>query len=236
MIQYLLPILAVIIGFFVVYFLQPSNQQNIKILLSFSGGFLLAITIFNLIPEVFGMDTHGHVHDHLNENNPKRIGLFVIGGILFQIFLEYFSKGAEHGHVHIHGNQRLFPWSLFVSLFIHAVLEGFPVHKTHGMLTGIIIHKIPVAIILATFLLKSELPKLHSLLFMLLFALATPLGTFIAGNFQAASSYYNEISAVVIGIFLHISTTILFESSEGHRYNITKLLAIIGAITIAYFI
>ena len=71
---------------------------------------------------------------------------------------------------------------------------------------------------------------------MLLFALATPLGTFIAGNFQAASSYYNEISAVVIGIFLHISTTILFESSEGHRYNITKLFAIIGAITIAYFI
>lgn len=232
MIQYLLPILAVSIGFVLVYFLKPSNQQNIKILLSFSGGFLLAITIFNLIPEVFGMGTHEHIH----EENHKQIGLFVIGGILFQIFLEYFSKGAEHGHVHVHGKQTQFPWLLFTSLFIHALLEGFPVHKTHGMLTGIIIHKIPVAIILATFLLKSELPKLYSLIFMLLFAFATPIGTFIAANFEIASEYYKQISAVVIGIFLHISTTILFESSEGHRYNLAKLAAIIGAITIAYFI
>ena len=231
--QYLLPILAVVIGLAIVYFLKPDNQKSIKILLSFSGGFLLAITIFNLIPEVFGMDNHDHLHDH---GNNKKIGLFVIGGILFQIFLEYFSKGAEHGHVHIHDNKKQFPWLLFISLFLHAFLEGFPVHKTHGMLAGIIIHKIPVAIILATFLLKSNLPKLYTFLFMGLFALATPIGTFIASNFEMATLYYKEISAIVIGIFLHISTTILFESSEGHRYNIAKLLAIIGAITIAYFI
>ena len=236
MIQYLLPVLAVSIGFIIVYFLKPSNQQNIKILLSFSGGFLLAITIFNLIPDVFGMINHEHIHDDLDASNTKRIGLFVIGGILFQIFLEYFSKGAEHGHMHSQNKETEFPWLLFSSLFIHAILEGFPVHKTHGLLTGIIIHKIPVAIILATFLLKSELSKVNSLIFMLLFAFATPLGTFISANFEIASEYYNEISAIVIGIFLHISTTILFESSEGHKYNIAKLLAIIGAITIAYFI
>ncbi len=230
--QYILPILAVVIGLIVVYFLKLSNQKSIKILLSFSGGFLLAITIFNLIPEVFGMHDHDHSHSH----ESKKIGLFVIGGILFQIFLEYFSKGAEHGHVHANSNKEQFPWLLFTSLFIHAFLEGFPVHKTHGMLAGIIIHKIPVAIILATFLLKSNLPKIYTFIFMGLFSLATPIGTFIASNFEIATLYYHEISAIVIGIFLHISTTILFESSEGHRYNIAKLIAIIGAITIAYFI
>jgi hypothetical protein len=41
---------------------------------------------------------------------------------------------------------------------------------------------------------------------------------------------------MVIGVFLHISTTILFESSEGHKFNLNKILAIIVAITIAYFI
>ena len=233
MISYLLPILAVIIGLVIVYFLKPNNQKSIKILLSFSGGFLLATTVFNLIPEVFGMESHSHGHDH---HNSKQIGLFVVGGILFQIFLEYFSKGAEHGHVHSHNDHEKFPWLLFISLFLHAFLEGFPVHKTHGMLAGIIIHKIPVAIVLATFLFKSKLPKLYVLLFMGLFALATPMGTFIAGNFEIATLYYRQISAIVIGIFLHISTTILFESSEGHRYNIAKLAAIIGAVTIAYFI
>jgi hypothetical protein len=44
------------------------------------------------------------------------------------------------------------------------------------------------------------------------------------------------MSALVIGIFLHVSTTILFESSEGHRFDITKLLAIVSAILLAYTI
>jgi hypothetical protein len=32
--------------------------------------------------------------------------------------------------------------------------------------------------------------------------------------------------AVVIGIFMHISTTILFETSDVHRFNYAKLGAI----------
>jgi hypothetical protein len=39
--------------------------------------------------------------------------------------------------------------------------------------------------------------------------------------------------AMVIGIFLHISTTILFESSDGHNFSTQKILAIIvGAIIV----
>ena len=227
--QYIYPVLAVLLGFALVYFFKPKNQQNIKILLSFSGGFLLAITVFNLLPEIFE-------HSHELNHSHKRTGLFIIIGILFQIFLEYFSKGAEHGHVHIHGNQKQFPWALFISLFTHAVLEGFPVSHTHGLLTGIIIHKIPVAIILSTFLLRSELPKSSVLFFITLFAFATPIGSLIADHFTVATNYVNEITAVVVGIFLHISTTILFESSEGHRFNITKMCGVLIAIAIAYFI
>jgi len=38
---------------------------------------------------------------------------------------------------------------------------------------------------------------------------------------------------MVVGIFLHISTTILFESSDGHKFSIQKILAIIvGAIIV----
>jgi uncharacterized membrane protein YadS len=33
--------------------------------------------------------------------------------------------------------------------------------------------------------------------------------------------------ATVIGIFLHISTTILFESNVDHRFNFYKMIAII---------
>ena len=45
-----------------------------------------------------------------------------------------------------------------------------------------------------------------------------------------------SINAVVIGIFLHISTTILFEAGEGHKFNLSKLTAICIGVLIAYFI
>jgi hypothetical protein len=64
----------------------------------------------------------------------------------------------------------------------------------------------------------------------------TPLGTYLSENFTFFTTYFYEISAIVIGIFLHISTTILFESNEGHKFNIVKLSTIVLAVIIAYFI
>jgi len=36
-------------------------------------------------------------------------------------------------------------------------------------------------------------------------------------------------------VFLHVSTTILFESSKNHQFNISKMTAVVVAILIAYF-
>ncbi|MFD2824723.1 ZIP family metal transporter [Lacinutrix iliipiscaria] len=219
----ILPILSVLLGFLIVVILKPSQRKNLKLLLAFSGAFLLSITVFSFLPEVY-------------QSKNKSIGLFIMIGILLQIILEFFSKGAEHGHVHIDKSSSIFPWLLFVSLSIHSVLEGIPMHTHENLIYGIIIHKLPVAIILSTYFLASELPKIKIAFFLILFALMTPLGVILSQEFGFIEEYYFEISALVIGIFLHISTTILFESSEGHKFNITKLLIITSAIAIAYFI
>lgn len=223
MLYYLLPILAVVLGFAFVAIVKPTRKKNLKLLLAFSGAFLLSITVFHLIPEVFVSGT-------------KQIGLFIMIGILLQIILEFFSKGAEHGHVHLDTASNAFPWLLFISLSIHAVLEGFPLYDDQKLLYAIIIHKIPIAIILASFFYASELPKTKILIFLVFFALMTPLGSYLSGNIPELNEYYPQITAVVIGIFLHVSTTILFESNEGHTFNLRKLLIIITAIVIAYFI
>ena len=223
--NYFLPIAAVIIGFFVVYWFKPANQKNLKLLLAFSGAFLLAITVFNLLPEVF--------EDHEHHSN---IGIWIMLGILLQSVLEYFSKGAEHGHVHIKKERTTLPFLLFISLGIHALLEGFPIHHTEGLLVGIIVHKIPIAMILSTFLLQTKIKKWQVALFLLLFAFLTPLGSFIAANVTSISTYYKEITALVVGIFLHVSTTILFESNEGHKFNLTKFAIVLLAIGTAYFL
>jgi hypothetical protein len=47
------------------------------------------------------------------------------------------------------------------------------------------------------------------------------------GAHTGLASPTRELLAVVIGIFMHISTTILFEASDLHRFNVAKLGAII---------
>jgi zinc transporter ZupT len=194
-----------------------------EVFLAFSGAFLLSITVFELLPHVFEVPS-------------KRIGVYIMLGILLQIFLEFFSKGAEHGHVHLHAEHKHFPWILFISLGIHAFMEGFPISQQNNLLLAIIIHKIPVAIILSFFFITAGYRKSTTLLFLFFFALLTPLGSYLANNYKSIHQYETELTALVIGIFLHVSTTILFESSKNHKFNLRKMTAVIIAVLMAYFI
>ena len=221
--NYLLPLLSVIIGYIVALIIRPKNKNNLKLLLAFSGSFLLSLTVMHLLPDIY-------------ESENQNIGLFIMLGILFQIILEFFSKGAEHGHVHGQETMTQIPWLLFISLCIHAFLEGFPVSHHHDLAIGIAIHHFPIAIILTTFFLGAQLNKLVLFIFMLSFAIMTPLGTLISDSFPVLNQYYTEITAVVIGILFHISSTIIFESSEGHKFNIAKISMIIFGIGLAYFL
>ena len=224
MLQYTLPILAVAIG--IVVAIATNNKRNFlsKILLSFSGSFLLALTLFDLLPEVY---------EHLET---KQTGVFIMMGILLQIVLEFFSKGAEHGHIHIHHDEKKFPWLLFLSLCIHSFLEGFPIHQHNDMVYGVVVHKIPIAMLITIYLLRSSFSMSKIVLFLGIFAFMTPLGTLVSDQVELASQYIYFINAIVIGIFFHISTTILFESSEGHKFNVSKLTSIILGFIIAYLI
>ena len=221
--NYLLPLLSVLIGYLIALLLKPKAKQNLKLLLAFSGSFLLSLTVMHLLPDVY-------------ESENKSVGIFIMVGILFQIILEFFSQGAEHGHVHGHDKMTQMPWLLFISLCIHALLEGFPVGRHHDLAYGIAIHHLPIAIILTTFFLNAQLNKTVLFFFMLTFAVMTPLGTLVSDSFPILNEYYTQITAVVIGILFHISSTIIFESSEGHKFNIAKVSMIILGIVLASFL
>ena len=221
--NYLLPLLSVLLGYVIALFLKPKNKTNLKLLLAFSGSFLLSITVMHLLPEVY--EEHNH-----------QIGIFIMLGILFQIILEFFSKGAEHGHVHGHSKMHQIPWLLFISLCIHALLEGFPVGHNHDLALGIAVHHLPIAVILTTFFINAELDKKAIFFFMIVFAVMTPLGTVVSEYIPVLNQYYTEITAVVIGILFHISSTIIFESSGGHKFNVAKVSMIILGILLASFL
>lgn len=219
---YFLPLFAVLLGYLISLFLKPSSQSGFQLFLSFSGAFLLSVTVFELFPRVY-------------QHEGKLVGVFIMLGLLLQIILEFLSKGAEHGHIHLDENKSSFPLILLVSLCIHSLLEGFPLGESDHLLHGVVIHKIPIAAILSTFLIKSKIKKYQVLIFLMIFALMTPLGSFLQLHIDYLRQYEIYFSAVVIGIFLHISTTILFEASKNHSFNASKLLVIILGIVIAYF-
>ncbi len=224
--MYALLFVSVIISGLSVLFINISNK-SLKLLLSFSGSFLFAVSVLHLIPEIY-------------QNGTPNIGVFILIGFFTQILLEFFSEGIEHGHIHIHKHdhkKHAFPYAMMIGLSVHSFLEGMPLADMNteahrSLLMGILLHNIPIAVALMTMLLQSHISKQGAIMWLLIFALITPLGTFtshaiganIIGNF---SMYFDRIMAVVVGIFLHISTTILFESSENHRFNLLKFLVIL---------
>ena len=215
-----------------VHFLQANNKaQFIKLALAFSGGFLLAVVFEHLLPELYAGET-------------ANIGIYILIGFLIQLIMEYFSGGIEHGHIHVHKGQSM-PWALFISLSIHSIIEGIPLgndvdhlHHLHNhdhklsLFWGIVFHQIPVAIALMTLLLSTSLKRGMAWLVLLLFGIMTPLGLLIGLKVPIEQTGISVpvVLGVVIGMFLHISTTIIFETSENHKFNLLKLSSVIAGI------
>jgi len=205
------------------------NSKTLKLILSFSGAYLFAITVLHLIPEVY-------------EGSSASIGVYVLAGFLIQIFLEFFSEGIEHGHIHLHNHkERAFPVTMMFALSLHSFLEGMPLagpwnETRQSLLFGITLHNIPIAIALMSMLMQSHISGTKAFAWLIVFALMTPLGTFfnsLLGETISTEEFSKKIMGVVIGIFLHISTTILFESSEHHRFHFIKLAVILAGMGLA---
>ena len=200
------------------WFLAGKNLS--KFLLTFSGAYFLGIAVLEIFPTVY------EIHSHT-------VGLYVLGGLFFQMILESLSKGAEHGHVHIKQKQN-FPLSIFAGLFLHSFFEGMPIMHQHSysLLWAIFVHNIPVSMVLygAISHLNISLPKKG--LFMIAFALAGPLGLLLGDTILA--EYHREATAFVAGIFIHIATVILFESTDSHKFKAQKVLTVLLGFVIAY--
>ena len=196
------------------------KKNSLKLFLSFSGGFLLTIIFTHILPETYSV-------------NFEKSGYFILIGFLIQLCLEYFSGGAEHGHMHSN-NSGGFPIAIFISLMVHSFLEAIPlVHDGHthieDLYWGVIVHKLPIAVVLMSIFRSSNLPTVTSWIFLTVFALSGPIGMFMGGLIgEAQEAYLSYLLLIAVGMFLHISTTIIFESSEGHKLNLYKFLAILG--------
>src|SRR5215217_3940482 len=211
-----------------IFLVRSDKSQLLKLILSFSGAYLFAITVLHLIPDAYSGSEH------------EEIGIFILIGFLLQIFLEQFSEGVEHGHIHKHHHTHVFPYGIMISLCLHAFLEGMPLAKDqhNALIFGISLHHIPAAFALASILMQNHFSKRNIIVYISIFALMAPLGLYVSyglsnGTIGGVEDYFNKIMGIVIGIFLHISTTILFESSVDHKVTKRKMIAVLCGIAIA---
>jgi len=203
------------------------KPRNLKLMTAFTGSYLMGLTCLHLLPEVF---------IHASREHPEsswQIGAFILAGFFVQIVLENFSRGLEHGHSH--APRGPLPYSMLAGLCLHAFLEATPLgscahdhghaHNNSLLLAAIAIHKYPVAIVLLAMLLQSGISRRRTFVLLGIFTAMAPLGA-LAGSLSVLANHHDWLLAMVIGIFMHVATTILFETEEGHRVNLQKCIAI----------
>jgi zinc transporter ZupT len=212
------------------------------LVLVFAGSYLFSITILHIIPELFSSDF-----------GTGEMGLYILFGFLLQQLLEFWSSGIEHGHIHKHQSETSKGViTLMTGLFIHAFLEGTllshgetvstagmgldHVHSNKTVLLGIIMHKGPAAFAL-TAVLSASLSKKWTIILLTVFALASPMGMFSSSLFIENGLLSRQgigiLYGLVTGGFLHISTTIFFESSPHHKFQLNKLMVTFLAAALA---
>lgn len=239
LVLFLTPLLAGL----VVYLVPSAKGNNFKLLLVFAGSYLFAITVTHILPELY--------RQHLEV---ELIGLFVLAGFFLQQLLEYFTSGVEHGHIHTHDHEHhhghnlthhtVSALVLLSALCVHAFLEGSMLaqpategfgYDVNAVLLGIALHRAPAAFALMTVLASQLHSRKRALPHLIVFSLAAPIGLILSSYFVERQVLTDTgliyLYALVSGNFLHISTTIVFESSPEHRFNAKKLaVAVVGAL------
>lgn len=205
------------------------NQSGFKILLAFCGSFILAITLLHILPYLYEINGHDHL-----------IGIFMLLGILIQIVIEFFTQGIEHGHHHGHEHPIKLSRAAAAGLYLHSMLESLPLgvqwmmDEGNLLFWGIVFHHIPIGIILFMILKSRGLTRPKILFYLGLFALSSPAGAMIGYYVPIFQYVLVYLLAIVAGIFMHISTTILFESTHNHRFNLMKVLTFVASSIFAY--
>ncbi len=205
------------------------NENLLKLFTAFAGGFVFSVTLLDLLP-------------HSLQEGTEYTPMFVLAGFLFQLLIGRFSEGAEHGHLHTHqhNHSMALPLGLFLSMCLHAFIEGLPVGISNrtsesSLGIGIALHELPAAFALISIIQSEHLKKQTVLALLFIYALMSPAGAFTGSILteHLSDRLFSSVLAIVAGVFLFISTTIIFENSENHKLNKRKLVAVLFGIMLA---
>jgi zinc transporter ZupT len=110
----------------------------------------------------------------------------------------------------------------------------------YAILAGVALHHVPAAFALMAALLLRLGSFNKALPYLVLFALAGPAGIIMSNFVVLEDLLQNGLYACLLGLvagnFLHVSTTILFETSPDHSLNLRKVVATVAGLALALLV
>ena len=249
-----------IIGGLALEILGNRAMNNLSIILAFGGAFIMGLIFLHLVPEAFSYSSiagtfvligflvqilleylskgleHGHVH--LNNSSSHKTSTVMpwaaIVSLCIHALLESMPLAEGASAVDV-AHQVRSMGSLHVHVHADTAIGS-------ALFLGLAIHKLPVALVLMGLIKSTGATKVTRWGLLTLFGIMPGLGmyiydTIIHSGFAlpgGVSTFMSATHGLVIGILLHVSTTVIFESGEGHAFNYNKLIATLLGLTIAY--
>ena len=119
--DYLILLSSIVLGALTVFGFKLHEPKHVKLFNSFTGAFLLSLTLLHLVPELY--DFHGESV----EPHALLLGGLMLGGFFVQLALDFISMGVEHGHSHhLHGHA---PYGVVAGLLQHAAHQHGGAHR-----------------------------------------------------------------------------------------------------------
>ena len=235
-------------------------MNNLSIILAFGGAFIMGLIFLHLVPEAFSYSSiagtfvligflvqilleylskgleHGHVH--LNDSSIHQTSTVMpwaaIVSLCIHAFLESMPLAEGASAVDV-AHQVRSMGSLHVHVHADTAIGS-------ALFMGLALHKLPVALVLMGLIKSTGASKVSRWCLLILFGLMPGLGMYIYDLIihsgvsipGGVSAFMSATHGLVIGVLLHVSTTVLFESGEGHAFNYKKLIATLLGLSISY--
>lgn len=206
---------------------QPPSRRALAILSGFGAGFMLAVALIGMMPEALG--------------NEGSLAAILIGYMLVHLtqhtITPHFHFGEET-HAEAMVSRGIGVWAL-VGLVPHsffdgvAITSGFANGASLGTLVfvGILLHKIPTGVSLASVMLASGNTRRQAFLAVSAIAVATVLGGIITPLIGPLKAYGLPLAA---GVTIYVAASNLIPESQHERSALVQTAVFVGAL--AYFL
>jgi zinc transporter ZupT len=230
--------MALLLGFATVFstllggLFALKRQDKLHLILGFSAGAVVGVAFFDLLPEALRLSTKVY---------PTHTVTALIGvGFLLYMFLNRVVLLHPHAPEDAAG-AAFATWMGAGSLSLHSFLDGvgiglaFEVSTAVGFILALAVlaHDFSDGINTVGMVLKNRGERTQAFRWLLVDALAPPLGVLSTRFFSLAAAELGLVLALFCGLFLFIGASdLLPESHHRHPKVVTSVMTVLGALTI----